>query len=118
MTYSAFPPSITTATGLLFNHQETTDPNVVTTDMDAGLKKIRKRYTKQIRVITGRLLLNAEQKTDLKDFYADNIASRWTWTDPDDGTTEIICRFRGPLNWERVSSDLWYCNITYEIVPT
>lgn len=121
MALPVFPPSITTATqpkgALLLGYQETSDPNVVESEMQAGPKKRRKLFENQVRVVTGKLILDATQRADLKDFYSENTAGRWTWTDPDDGTTEVVCRFRSAPTYDRFLPDRWYATLAIEILP-
>jgi hypothetical protein len=59
--------------------------SVVRTQMDAGPKKARQRYTASTKTFTGRMLLNAEQHFILEYFYHNVLADgvlRFNFTDP------------------------------------
>jgi hypothetical protein len=59
--------------------------NVVRTQMDAGPKKTRRRYTASVKTFTGSMLLDEEQRFILEQFYRTVIADgvlRFFFTDP------------------------------------
>jgi len=59
--------------------------NVIRTQMDAGPKKARRRYTASIKTFTGKMLLDAGQRFELERFYRTALADgvlRFYFTDP------------------------------------
>jgi len=71
--------------------------SVIRTQMDAGPKKARRRYTASTKTFTGRMILNAEQSSILDRFYHTTLADgvlRFNFTNPQ--TLEIAeFRFTG-----------------------
>jgi len=59
--------------------------NVIRTQMDAGPKKVRRRYTASTKYFTGKLLLDAGQLSELEQFYRAVLADgvlRFNFIDP------------------------------------
>ena len=59
--------------------------NVIRTQMDAGPKKARRRYTASSKTFAGKMLLDEEQRFDLDRFYRTDLADgvlRFIFTDP------------------------------------
>ena len=59
--------------------------NVIRTQMDAGPKKTRRRYTASAKTFTGKMLLDAAQRIELERFYRVSLADgvlRFNFTDP------------------------------------
>ena len=59
--------------------------NVIRTQMDAGPRKTRQRYTASVKVFTGRMVLDAGQRFALEQFYHTALADgalRFNFTDP------------------------------------
>jgi len=59
--------------------------NVIRTKMDAGTAKTRRRYTAITKIFTGKMLLDATQRTDLERFYRVSLADgvlRFNFKDP------------------------------------
>ena len=59
--------------------------NVIRTQMDAGPKKARRRYTASTKNFTGKMLLNESQRFELEQFYRVTLADgvlRFNFTDP------------------------------------
>jgi len=59
--------------------------NVVRTQMDAGPNKTRRRYTAATKTFTGKMFLDAAQRTELERFYSVSLADgvlRFNFTDP------------------------------------
>ena len=59
--------------------------NVIRTQMDAGPKKTRRRYTASTKNFTGKMLLDASKRFELERFYRVTLADgalRFNFTDP------------------------------------
>ena len=59
--------------------------NVIRTQMDAGPKKARRRYTASTKIFAGKMLLNESQRFELERFYRTTLADgvlRFNFTDP------------------------------------
>jgi len=59
--------------------------NVIRTQMDAGPKKARRRYTASTKHFTGKMILNESQRYELEWFYRFTLADgvlRFNFTDP------------------------------------
>jgi hypothetical protein len=61
------------------------ESGVIRTQMDAGPKKARRRYTANTKTFTGKMLLTASQRTLLEQFYHAALADgvlRFNFADP------------------------------------
>ena len=59
--------------------------NVIRTQMDAGVKKTRRRYTASTKTFSGKMLLDESQRFELDRFYRVDLADgvfRFNFTDP------------------------------------
>lgn len=112
-----FPLDLPQAT--LLGYNESFQPNVIESEVDAGISIRRQRYTDQTRLFSATLrLLTKEQKQILQEFYNANLAGRFEWEDPDDAETTVECRFVvGSLNFVRVTHTYWAVSFAYEIMP-
>jgi hypothetical protein len=78
-------PAELPATLLLEGLQAKQERNVIRTQMDAGPRKTRRRYTANVKTFTGKLLLTPSQRTLLEHFYHTALADgalRFNFTDP------------------------------------
>jgi hypothetical protein len=73
------------ATLLLEGLSAKQESNVIRTQMDAGPRKTRRRYTAHVKTFTGKLLLTSAQRLILEQFYRAALADgalRFNFTDP------------------------------------
>jgi len=67
--------------------------NVIRTQMDAGPKKTRRRYTASTKIFTGKMFMDAEQHFVLEQFYRTVLADgalRFYFTDPQTLETAVF----------------------------
>jgi len=79
--------------------------SIIRTQMDAGPKKVRRRYTASTKIFTGRMILSAEQRSMLDQFYHTALADgvlRFNFTDPQ---TLEIAEFRFTGDYTENSTD-------------
>jgi len=77
--------------------------SVVRTQMDAGPKKVRRRYTASTKTFTGRMILDINQRMVLEQFYNITLADgvlRFNFTDPQ---TLEIGEFRFTEDYQEIS---------------
>ncbi|MDR2160515.1 MAG: hypothetical protein LBP23_10660 [Treponema sp.] len=78
-------PADLPATLLLEGLSAKQESNTIRTQMDAGPGKVRRRYTANTKVFTGKLLLTPAQRTLLEQFYHTALADgvlRFNFTNP------------------------------------
>jgi hypothetical protein len=78
-------PAELPATLLLEGLSAKQESNVIRTQMDAGPKKTRRRYTANVKTFTGKLLLTPSQREKLEQFYHAALADgvlRFNFTSP------------------------------------
>jgi hypothetical protein len=124
MTVAAFPVSIT-HTMLVDGFREVPPATLVRTQMDVGPAKVRPRSTTGSRMISGAVMVTAEQQETLDAWFTTTLingALPFTWTHP---RTEaaITARFVGEgddpgISYEpRDSGQVWLVRMKLEILP-
>jgi len=106
-------------TPLYDGYQETFPNMVLRTQMDAGLPKMRRRFTAAPRPMKFQLSLTNEQAALLDEFFTSTCrggSERFEWAHP--RTTETVeVRFTKPPTMMRLGPDLWKAQCEVEQVP-
>jgi len=90
--------------------------NVLRTEMSAGEDKTRKRYSKTVDNISGRIFIEGQSEYEtLMDFYDSNSASRWDWKHPFTGEVKQF-RFLAPPEPRPVSHNQWLVDVNVEVL--
>jgi hypothetical protein len=79
--------------------------NVIRTEMDAGPKKARRRYTANSKIFTGKMILDVNQRNILERFYHTDLADgvlRFNFTNPQ---TLTVQEFRFTDDYTEASAD-------------
>ena len=93
--------------------------NVLRTNMDVGLDKLRKRYTKQIDTMSSTMKLTRTQYTTLETFYLVTLSSGtlpFNFTDP---ITLVVSdyRFTAPPNIRSIGGNYFVATFGWEKLP-
>jgi len=79
--------------------------NLLRQQMDIGPAKVRRRGTVAVEPVTGNILVTPAQLATLKTFYETTLLDgtlRFSWVQPEDGTTAVEMRFTEPPTWNWV----------------
>ena len=77
--------------------------NQLRQSMSIGPDKVRRRGTAAVRPVSGNICVTPTELTALKAFYQTTLLDgtlRFSWVDPEDGTTAIELRFKEPPSWD------------------
>lgn len=96
----------------------------VRTEMDAGLPKMRRRFTAALRTVTTRLVLTGTQRQTFDTFYITTLSEGvdpFDWEDPVTDAT-VSFRFIEPPQWSLIvggstSDRLWEATLSLELLP-
>ncbi|MCC7494192.1 MAG: hypothetical protein IT204_17670 [Fimbriimonadaceae bacterium] len=98
---------------------ETLPDLALRTEMDAGPRKARRRFTTGPSAIEGAVTLRAGQPALLEAFYRDTTAGGtlpFDWTHPRTGTLKTF-RFTAPPAFVPVAGDVWRATLKLEVLP-
>lgn len=103
---------------------ETPPETVLRTEMDSGPAKVRRRYTANVRPLSGSLILTASQVAILDDFLLTTLeggSKPFDWTHPRTSaaiTTRFVSRPGEPgMSYEPYDKDNWIARLRLEILP-
>lgn len=86
--------------------------------MDAGVAKVRKRFTSSVEALAGRQILTDAQMIVLRDFYNNDLAAgslAFDWTHP---ITDVSAVFRFTEPYQASKRDVyWEVSYSLEILP-
>jgi hypothetical protein len=91
----------------------------ITSEMDAGPAKVRRRFTAGVEPIVGTMILSATELETLETFYVTTTLSgalRFTWSRPPAHDTECEMRFTKPPSWTKVE-DQYEVTLSLEMLP-
>lgn len=97
------------------NYTETPPDRVVKSSMDIGPQKIRKRSSSAPRTVSLRLFLTDALLETLDDFFTENEALVFTFTDPRTNTSKRA-RFTAPPTYG-LNETMWDVSIKMEYLP-
>lgn len=111
--YNPLPDNFVTGT-----YNESPRDQYMRTQPDTGETKVRRRYTKDISVISGTLRM---LKTELANFDSLYQASQleghqFSWKHPRTGSTPTVFRFIRPPEYTHTEGDWWEVSIEMETV--
>ena len=69
---ATWPPTIRTGFAVP-SYNQTVRPNSIRTNIPAGIDKVRRRYTKQIVIASGTIIITNDQMAVLDSFYANTL---------------------------------------------
>ena len=98
---------------------ETLPDLALRTEMDAGPRKARRRFTTGPATIEGTVTLRGSQPALLEAFYRDTTAGgtlAFDWTHPRTGALASL-RFTGPPAFAPVAGDVWRATLKLEVLP-
>jgi len=90
----------------------------VTTEMDAGPPKIRRRFTATSRPISGDMVLTSTQKGTLKTFYRNYGANEITTFPDPDGGTDLTVVFSEPPTYTVYAGADWKAHLSFVVLPS
>jgi hypothetical protein len=91
----------------------------ITSEMDAGPAKVRRRFTAGVEPISGTMILSETELGYLETFYDTTTLSgaiRFTWTKPPAHSEECEMRFTQAPSWTKVE-DQYEVSLSLEILP-
>lgn len=98
---------------------ETLPDLALRTEMDAGPRKVRRRFTTGPTMIEGTVTLRAGQPELLETFFRDTTAGGalpFDWTHPRTGALAVF-RFAGPPSFVPLVGPLWRATLKLEVMP-
>lgn len=106
---------------LVDGYTESPPDTTIRTAMDAGVAKVRRRYTAGARPIAGVLMLTRDQVDVLDTFYVTTLqggAQRFQWRHPRKSVYEAVdIRFVRPPTYEAVEPNVWRASLALEVMP-
>lgn len=93
--------------------------NTIRSNMEVGLDKIRKRYTKQIDPLSGTMKIDRTQYTALQTFYLVTLNAGilpFEFTDPITNTTTEY-RFTSPPSFRSIGGNYFVVTLNWEVMP-
>lgn len=104
---------------LLNSYSESFPNNLLKTEMETGIAKVRRRMTSMSRPIDGGIVLTKAQVSTFKTFFNTTLSSgayRFEWTDPiTEATVEM--RFTSQPTIKALSGELFDISLPLEILP-
>lgn len=104
---------------LINTFRESTPDNILRTQMDKGVAKVRRRTTANARNIQFTLLLTEAQVSTLETFYITTLTSgadEFTYTHPRTGDS-VTARFTQPPAYSDVNGVVYRAEISLEVLP-
>jgi hypothetical protein len=104
----------------LDGYSQSAADNIIKSSPDIGPAKVRRRSTAAVRPVSGTLILNETGLEDFKDFFKEDLLDgsiRFSWADPDDGSTAVEMRFTSPPAWTALGGGLSRVSMELEILP-
>lgn len=106
---------------LIDGYDETLADTLIHTQMEAGVDKVRRRFSAAAAPITLAFTMSADQTVIMETFYYDTLqggALRFDYTHPRTGATRAW-RFKEPPNMKprREGGDGWTATIKLELMP-
>ncbi|MCX8003362.1 MAG: hypothetical protein N2688_00140 [Burkholderiaceae bacterium] len=98
---------------------ETLPDLALRTGMDAGPRKMRRRFTAGPTAIEGTVTLRGSQPALLETFYRETTAGGtlpFDWTHPRTGALKAF-RFTAPPAFVPVAGDVWRASLKLEVLP-
>ena len=105
--------------GMFIGLQDARVSSLVRSPTDAGIPKVRRRFTATLRVLSVPIVLTTSERTTFDTFYISTLAEGslpFDWTDPIDGST-VEYRFREPAEFRTISTNLWSAVLSLEMLP-
>ena len=101
------------------DYSESLKDNVIRSDMDAGMQKMRQRYTRTQRMLKVSYLLTDAQKATFYTFFSDIKGGALPFNLPDPLTqASIVVRTTGAITGPTfVTKNLWRVQFELEILP-
>lgn len=97
--------------------EETAPKLGLSTEMDTGPSKQRKRFTAGVRPMTIMLRLTQAEVEQFDAFYLEAVGTIWDWVRPRDGSARRY-RFVGdPPKYRNPGGDLWTVTFKVEEMP-
>lgn len=93
--------------------------NTIRSQMEVGLDKLRKRYTKQINKIVGTMQIDRTQYATLENFFLTTLNGGtlpFTFTDPVSNVTNTY-RFLVPPNFKSIGGNYFSVQLNWEQMP-
>lgn len=100
-------------------YSESFKDNVIRSEMDAGMQKMRQRYTRQQRMLNVSFLLTDNQKATFYTFFG-NIkggALPFNFPDPLTGTSIVVRMTKALTGPTYVTKNLWRIQMELEVLP-
>ena len=92
---------------------------ILSSSMEVGPAKVRRRNTAGIRPLSGRMMLTSTELQTLRAFYNDSTLSgaiRFSWKAPE--TDDVVeMRFTSPPQWTAVGAGNYLTSLNLEILP-
>ena len=101
---------------LINTFTETPPDNVIRSNMDRGIPKLRKRSTANVRPISFSMILTPAQVVTLDAFYAANAALEFDYTHPRTRAA-VKARFTAPPDLSDLNVRNYNCDVELEIMP-
>lgn len=101
-------------------YQETLADNTVTTPMEIGPAKKRRRSTAGVSTLSATVQLTTAQTETLQTFFEDTLAGgalRFDWTHPRTQVAAVF-RFAKPPQISHVSGPNWQARLELEVLPS
>lgn len=118
MTIPSWPASLPQSLSAS-SYKESPANLLVSTDMDIGPAKIRRRSSSGPRPVSGAMRMTKPQLLALRSFYVDDLVDgslRFSWRDPLDASKAAEYRFTDPPEWS--ADDGGYSvSLSLEILP-
>ena len=105
---------------LVDSYSETPAYDVITTEMETGPQRQRKRSSAAIETRAVKYWITDAQRTTLKAFLSDNAGRSFWWPDAADGDVYRYVRLKGGQEVQFVPTSTtryWYVTFTLEIWP-
>jgi len=105
---------------LLDGYGESPANIIISSEMDTGPSKVRRRFTAGVRPVTGNIIVNATQLTAFKTFFNSTLLGgslRFSWTEPPGHTTACEMRFVDMPAWVAIDDVYYKISLSLEILP-
>jgi hypothetical protein len=100
-------------------YSEQADNVVIRTQMEAGVDKVRQRFSSGVTNISFELFLSAAQVTTLDDFYRTTVKNgslSFTYTHPRTAAS-VTARFTKPISYDINDHGNYIASVEMEILP-
>lgn len=102
------------------NFSESVEDSQVEFPVEVGPPKRRRRISSPQRLVEHNLVLSAAQRTDMLEFYEDDLANGTLYFDmvhPIDGGAAVTWAFREPPTFQLISGTTFTCAIKLRKIP-